>query len=507
MGLAVFIILFISSSSAVELTVCSSECDYTTIQGAIDAANPGDTILVGDGTYTENVYVYKELTIRSENGPTSTIVQAANPNSHIFEINVSSVDITGFTITGVTGDSNAGIYLKNADYCTISNNDVSNNYDGILLENSFSNTLINNNANSNSLIGIYLNSSFNNNIINNNASSNGEGGVALLSSSNNTVTDNNIKSNNWAGIELYYSSNNTITNNNVNSNNRYGIYSLWDPSGNTITNNNINNNLVGIYLDWSPRNLIYHNNFINNTSLQAYSNKPGNYFNNLLGEGNYWSDILTNGLDLVDSNDDGIYDSGSQYPYSMVNGGHVSTYVVDYGPYVDQGNWTSIKTYNIPLISGWNLISTPIQPENVSIKAVLGNLTGGIIVTTYNTTADEWHIYDSDSSETATLTEIVAGWGYWMYSENDQILTITGTTPVSPDIDLYPGWNLIGHNYLIPKSISDVVSDEYGPIVVLNHNADGDSWGVYNSTAPEFLNAFTEMEPGRGYWISVTSIP
>ena len=31
-------------------TVCASSCDYTTIQGAIDSASTGDTILVKDGT-------------------------------------------------------------------------------------------------------------------------------------------------------------------------------------------------------------------------------------------------------------------------------------------------------------------------------------------------------------------------------------------------------------------------------------------------------------------------
>jgi len=49
--------------------------DFHTIQEAINVANAGDTILVRDGTYTENVKVNKHhLTIKSVNGAEATLV-------------------------------------------------------------------------------------------------------------------------------------------------------------------------------------------------------------------------------------------------------------------------------------------------------------------------------------------------------------------------------------------------------------------------------------------------
>ena len=61
--------------------------DYSTIQAAVNAASPDDTIIIRDGTYTENVDVNKDhLTIQSENGADSTIVQAADSNDSGFEI-------------------------------------------------------------------------------------------------------------------------------------------------------------------------------------------------------------------------------------------------------------------------------------------------------------------------------------------------------------------------------------------------------------------------------------
>jgi pectin methylesterase-like acyl-CoA thioesterase len=38
--------------------------DYPTIQATVNAASPGDTIIVYPGTYTENVDVNKSLTIK-----------------------------------------------------------------------------------------------------------------------------------------------------------------------------------------------------------------------------------------------------------------------------------------------------------------------------------------------------------------------------------------------------------------------------------------------------------
>ena len=67
--------------------------DYSTIQAAVNAASPGDTIIVRDGTYTENVKVDKKrLTIRSQNGPDSTIVLAEDQDDSIFNVTANYVN-------------------------------------------------------------------------------------------------------------------------------------------------------------------------------------------------------------------------------------------------------------------------------------------------------------------------------------------------------------------------------------------------------------------------------
>ena len=102
--------------------------DCPTIQQAINAASPGETIVVKDGIYIENVKVNKPVTIISENSSANCIVQAAS-NDHVFEITADNVTISGFTVES-TGFSHAEIYLE-ANNCVITNNNIENNYYGI----------------------------------------------------------------------------------------------------------------------------------------------------------------------------------------------------------------------------------------------------------------------------------------------------------------------------------------------------------------------------------------
>jgi hypothetical protein len=69
----------------------------TPIQNAIDAANPGDTIYVHEGTYNEvNITVWKTLTIVGDS-KTNTILDPQG-QSTVITISASWVKVTGFTI-------------------------------------------------------------------------------------------------------------------------------------------------------------------------------------------------------------------------------------------------------------------------------------------------------------------------------------------------------------------------------------------------------------------------
>ena len=104
----------------------------TPIQDAVNnAITSCCNIVVKDGSYSENVKVNKLLAIRSENGSTNCVVQAASSDDHMFEVTADYVNISGFTIEGATGEEKAGIYLYGAYHSVVSNNNISNCYYGV----------------------------------------------------------------------------------------------------------------------------------------------------------------------------------------------------------------------------------------------------------------------------------------------------------------------------------------------------------------------------------------
>jgi parallel beta-helix repeat protein len=162
--------------------------NYGAIQSAINSAENGDTIIVRDGTYYENLLINKSIQLRSENGSTRTII-SGDWNSTIV-VSTHNVVIEGFTIQ----NGWRGIYiLEGYLNVTIANNTISNNNDGI-----------------------YARGSSNNTIANNTISNNNDGIDAGL---NNTIANNTISNNKYYGIYVYYLFSNNIIANNIISNN------------------------------------------------------------------------------------------------------------------------------------------------------------------------------------------------------------------------------------------------------------------------------------------------
>ena len=129
------------------------DCEFTSIQDAINSANDGDTILVESGIISGNLAINKSVILIGEtNGLEKPVIDGMGGNSTV-NITADEVTIRGFQITnstvGITTESNDGeiigndisdvrygIWLNNSSGFTISDNSVDAEVWAFVIENS-----------------------------------------------------------------------------------------------------------------------------------------------------------------------------------------------------------------------------------------------------------------------------------------------------------------------------------------------------------------------------------
>lgn len=261
-----------SNGTAIEILVQPGE----SIQAAVNNTSSGDLIIVKPGNYSENIIIgTPNLTVRSESGnPENTIVSANNPSVNVFHIRANNVTINGFKLRSAQYAEVTGIYLAGCSRCTISNNDLSENYLGMYLSNSKNNMITDNKMSLNEKYGIQLMHSEGNILSNNSASSSHHGIVLENNCSDNNLTGNTASLNAGYGFYFINSSSNNLNNNTI-SRNDMGIY-LTNSNLNIISGNNILENIrYGMWISHSNYSIIS-GNTINKNNLGIRLNSSDN---------------------------------------------------------------------------------------------------------------------------------------------------------------------------------------------------------------------------------------
>jgi len=289
--------------------------NYSSIQEAIDAASPDDTIFVYSGIYYENIAINKSIILIGDNNHTTII--DGNGIGTVVNITGDAVSLQSFIIRNGGRDyvKFAGISIRSDD-CIISKNIIDNNHQGILLENTTQN-IISFNTMSNNSYSIALKNSTSAFIINNSIYENFYDGIYLSNCSENTIINNTIANNQQYGIQATYagpidkqyrkeSKNNFISKNLINNNKKDGIYLVLS-NQNIIKNNSIDNNSGHGILLHGSNNKIYGNIIRNNEyngiliTTKWYTNSNNNVVENNIIIGN-----LESGIILDDATDDRI---------------------------------------------------------------------------------------------------------------------------------------------------------------------------------------------------------
>jgi len=134
-GLALVCVILASGDSRCYAATLNVPGEYASIQAGIDAAVPGDTVLVAAGTYSGTGYYSisfrgKALTVRSVYGASHTILNVDASRGFVFSHGETrDAVLDGFTITNAAmGDGGgAGIYCANGSCPTIRNCLVAHN--------------------------------------------------------------------------------------------------------------------------------------------------------------------------------------------------------------------------------------------------------------------------------------------------------------------------------------------------------------------------------------------
>ena len=91
--------------------------DFSTIQAGIDGSANGDTVIVRDGTYFENInFNGKAITLKSENGPATTIIDGNQAGSVVTIEGGEGSDsvFEGFRVRNGLAPNGGGVYCVNS---------------------------------------------------------------------------------------------------------------------------------------------------------------------------------------------------------------------------------------------------------------------------------------------------------------------------------------------------------------------------------------------------------
>lgn len=397
--------------------------NYEKIQDAVDAASPGNTILVCPGTYEENVDMNKSVILKSIKGYAVTIVQGKSAEDHVFHVKHDNTEINGFTIQNATSQDKAGIYVFGSivNNTKIMQNKITGNHFGVFLNYAQKAQIKGNLIWQNKNNGIHAISSTGHEILNNSIWKN-DHGIKLETHLfyKTKIAYNDIANNIHDGIHLQVCKDIRIEENvNIRENRSSGIFIAKSDSIHIINNSGIDKNRLGINSFLSKNLVIQGNSILDNSShgielFKTSSSLIGGNHNQ--GQGNFisgnangvvisWQESIKNKIkgNIIGTNKEGT----AKYSKTQdVGVGVQAASENEIGGNVDgEGNIISANDKGILISGSKNIISGNYVGTNSLGSSIIGNYEGIVIAGSSNIVGSK----DSDSGRNFISNNTQAG--------------------------------------------------------------------------------------------------
>lgn len=240
--------------------------DHPMITKAIEAANPGDRILIRPGLYREGLVMDKPLEIIGEGSPGNVVVQARGKSALLFQTTMGLV--TNLTLQQMEGGewhcvdiAQGRLDLKGCDITSQSRACVAihggadprlrcnrihgGKFSGVYVYDNGRGTLVDNDIFENDRCGVKIDGG-NLTLCHNRINENREDGVYVYDNGQGVLVDNDIFGNAHDGVEIKTGSNLTLRHNRINRNGYHAVR-VYDRGAGTVEYNDLRDNARGAW--------------------------------------------------------------------------------------------------------------------------------------------------------------------------------------------------------------------------------------------------------------------
>lgn len=180
----------------------------------------------------------------------------------------------------------------------------------------------------------------------------------------------------------------------------------------------------------------------------------------------------------------------------------------------NSGTMNIYATHSIPLVQGWNLVSFRLHPTSTAVADVLSSVNGNydlVYAWDSSVASNNWKRADNVPESPDSLTDLTEAMGFWIHMTTADTLDVVGSIPTVTNISLNTtagGWNLVGYPSASSLALPGAITSHDGTFnLAYSYHAEtpSDPWRLHDTGGPSWANDLTELGPGWGYWIKVTT--